>query len=153
MVYDAGADRIVVFGGATDMYGDVFGDTWVYDTDANSWTEMHPVVSPPRRAGAAAWYDPVARATFVFGGSADWSSWPCLPWMVLGAEELRAYGVDSDAWTLYRTDPNPGYRVGSGAVLDPQDNQAILFGGELYDRDRHFLGSLDDTWTYRHDVQ
>lgn len=152
MVYDPAADRIVVFGGATDMFGDVLGDTWVYDTDANTWTKMHPAVSPPRRAGAAAWYDPVAEATFVFGGSADWSSWPRLPWMVLGGEELWAYDLGSDIWTLYRTEPNPGYRVENDAVLDPKDNEVILFGGDVYDQDRRFLGSLDDTWTYRHDT-
>ena len=152
MVYDAAADRIVVFGGATKLSGDVLGDTWVYETDANTWTEMHPAVSPPERAGAAAWYDPVTGATFVFGGSADWSSWPCLPWMMLGGEELWAYNLGSDAWKLYRTDPNPGYRVGSDAVLDPGGHEVILFGGDVYDQDRRFVGILEDTWTYRHDV-
>ena len=152
MVYDAAADRIVVFGGATALGGNVLGDTWVYDTDANAWTEMRPAVSPPERAGAAAWYDPVAEATFVFGGSADWSSWPCLPWMMLGGEEMWAYNLGTDAWTLYRTDPNPGYRVGSDVVFDPTDHEVILFGGDVYDQDRRFLGSFDDTWTYRHDT-
>jgi hypothetical protein len=150
MVYDAAADRIVVFGGATGLFGDVLGDTWVYDTDANTWTEMHPAVSPPERAGAAVWYDPVAEATFVFGGSADWSSWPRLPWMMLGGEELWAYDLGSNAWTLFRADPNPGYRVESDAVLDPKDREVILFGGDVYDQDRRFLGWFEDTWTYRH---
>jgi hypothetical protein len=151
-VYDAAADRIVVFGGATELSGDVLGDTWVYNTDANTWTEMHPAASPPGRADAAGWYDPVADATFVFGGSADWSSWPPLPWMMLGGEELWAYNLGSDAWKLYRTDPNPGYRLPGAAVFDPVNEETILFGGDVYDQDRHFLGSVDDTWTYRHEV-
>jgi hypothetical protein len=152
MIYDAAEDRVVVFGGATKLSGDVLGDTWVYDTDANAWTEMHPSVSPPGRADAATWYDVVADATFVFGGSADWSSGPPLPWMMLGGEELWAYNLGSDAWTLYRTDPNPGYRLSVEAVLDPESNEAILVGGDVYDQDRRFLGWFDDTWTYRHVV-
>ena len=152
MVYDAAADRIVVFGGATKLGGDVLGDTWAYDTDANTWTEMSPTVSPPGRAGAAAWYDPVTEATFVFGGSADWSSWPSLPWMMLGGEELWAYDTGSGVWTLYRANPNPGYRLASQAVFDAESNEALLFGGDVYDENRRFLGWFEDTWTYRHDV-
>jgi len=71
---------------------------------------------------------------------------------VLGGEALWAYEVGSDTWQLYRTEPNPGYRVGSEAVLDPGDHQVILSGGDVYDKDRRFLGFLDDTWTYRHDT-
>ena len=150
MVYDASSDRVVVFGGATKLSGDVLGDTWVYDTDASTWAEVVPTVSPPGRAGAAVWYDPVADATFVFGGSADWSSSPPLPWMMLGGEELWAYDTDSGVWTLYRSDPNPGYRLASQAVFDSQSNEALLFAGEVYDDNRRLLGWFEDTWTYRH---
>ena len=150
VVYDTSSDRVVVFGGATGLGGDVLGDTWVYDTDTNTWAEVVPMVSPPGRADAAVWYDPVADAAFVFGGSADWSAGPPLPWMMLGGEELWAYDTDSGVWTLYRSDPNPGYRLASQAVFDSQSNEALLFAGEVYDDDRRFLGWFEDTWTYRH---
>ena len=70
--------------------------------------------------------------------------------MMLGGEELWAYDVGSDAWTLYRTDPDPGYRLSSQAVFDSESNEALLFGGDVYDQDRRFSGSFEDTWTYRH---
>jgi len=44
--------------------------------------------------------------------------------MMLGGEELWAYDTDSEAWTLYRSDPNPGYRLASQAVFDSQSNEA-----------------------------
>jgi hypothetical protein len=152
MVYDTASHRIIVFGGATKFAGEVLDDTWVYDTDANMWTETHPSVSPPGRAGAAAWYDPGTDAAFVFGGAADWSSWPPLPWMMLGGEELWSYDFEADAWTLYRADPNPGFRMPGRAVFDPEKGEAILIGGDVYDLNRRFLGWFDDVWTYQHTV-
>jgi hypothetical protein len=150
MVYDTASHRIIVFGGATRFTGEVLDDTWVYDTDANMWTETHPSVSPPGRAGAAAWYDPGTEATFIFGGAADWSSWPPLPWKMAGGEELWSFDLDSASWTLYRTEPNPGYRLSSQVVFDLEKGEAILVGGDAYDLDRRFLGWLDDAWTYEH---
>jgi WD40 repeat protein len=152
MVYDTASDRIVVFGGSDhNISGETLNDTWAYDTETNTWTEMHPAASPPPRAGAYGWYDPVADRTFVFGGSADWSGWPPLPWMALGGEELWAYDLDIDSWTLYRTDPNPAYRFGGTAVFDAGTGEAIIFGGDTYDADRRFTGWVEDTWIYRHD--
>jgi WD40 repeat protein/serine/threonine protein kinase len=150
VVYDAESDRVIVFGGADVFGGDVMGDTWAYDTDANTWVDMNPAVSPPARAGHAMWYDPVADLVFVFGGSRDWTSWPYLPWDVFGGEELWAYDYESNTWTLMRADPNPGYRVGGRAAFDERAGAAVLAGGSMYDEDRHFRGDALGLWTYRH---
>jgi hypothetical protein len=150
VVYDAESDRVIVFGGADVFGGDVMGDTWAYDTDANVWLEMDPAVSPPARAGHAMWYDPVADLVFVFGGSRDWTAWPYLPWDVFGGEELWTYDYDTNTWTLLRTDPNPGYRVGARAAFDERAGTAMLVGGVRYDEDRRFRGDALELWTYRH---
>jgi WD40 repeat protein len=152
MAYDKTSDRIIVFGGATKLSGDVLDDTWAYDSDTNMWADVRPSASPPGRAGATAWYDGRVGAMFVFGGSADWSSWPPLPWMMMGGEEMWSLDLTSDSWTLYRTDPNPGYRLSSQAVFDPDEGKAILVGGDVYDLDRRFLGWFEDMWTYQHTV-
>jgi hypothetical protein len=39
--------------------------------------------------------------------------------MLPASNGLWAYNLGSDAWNLYRTDPNPGFHVGSDAGLDP----------------------------------
>jgi hypothetical protein len=111
---------------------------------------MQPPVSPPARAEAAVWYDPAAEALFLFGGDADRSSWPGLPWMVLGGKELWSYNLDGDNWTLHRVDPNPGYRFDLDAGFDTQGDQAVIIGGDFYDEDRRFLGWRLEVWTYRH---
>lgn len=86
---------------------------------------------------------------FVFGGTADASSYPPLPWMVFGGEELWGYDVDTDAWTLHRATPNPGYRVSAWAGFDPQGGQAILVGGDGYDAERRFTGPVTTPWVHR----
>jgi WD40 repeat protein len=153
MVYDTQSDRIVLFGGHTKVNGDVLGDTWVYDTNTNSWRESQPQVTPPARSDSAAWYDSKADITFVFGGSTDRSSYPPLPWMALGGEELWGYDLETDTWTLFRVDPNPGYTVSVYlvAVFDAESGEAILNGTDGFDEDRRFQGWREGMWTYRHD--
>ncbi len=149
--YDSQSDRVIVFGGATKVGGEPLGDTWTYDTNTNTWTEMHPVVSPPARAGAMTWYDPQADLVFLFGGAGDWSAWPPMPWLAFGGEELWAYDFESDNWTLYRADPNPGYRLTGEVIFDPRSGEALLIGGDTYNADRQFQGWIGDVWVYRHD--
>jgi WD40 repeat protein/DNA-binding SARP family transcriptional activator len=150
-VYDPDAERIVMFGGHTRLGGDVLGDTWVYDADANTWAEIDTTLSPPARSGHVAWYDRAVRSTFVFGGGGEWSSWPPLPWTALGGEELWGFDAGTETWTLYRSDANPGYRLPGGVFYDEASSSAWLLSGEVYDADRRFQGETSDIWMYRHD--
>ncbi len=157
MTYDAGSDRVVLFGGATARMGEVLGDTWVYDTDAGTWTEMHAAVSPPARLGAAMWYDPVADLVFLYGGSSQFCEENVLgypvcypPWSFFGGEELWAYDVDSNSWTLYRVERNPGFINAGSAAFDTQSGVAVLAGGEFLDAERRYRGPTDEVWIYRH---
>jgi N-acetylneuraminic acid mutarotase len=43
MVYNANADRIIAFGGETLLGDELGSQTWVYDPQANTWTDMTPV--------------------------------------------------------------------------------------------------------------
>ena len=99
------------------------------------------------------WYDPDADLTFVFGGDADGTAWPALPWKVLGGEELWTFDVESSTWRLHRSDPNPGLRPGPLALFfDENEGVVYLYGRELYDELRRYQGWQHDVWTYRHDV-
>jgi hypothetical protein len=153
MVYDTRSDRIVLFGGDTALSGDPLGDTWVFDANTTTWTEMHPAVSPPARAEAATWYDPTADAMFVFGGDADRSAGPALPWMVLGGEELWSYDLERNTWTLHRVDSHPGYRFGLDAGFDTARGEAVILGGDTYDENRRYIGWQQEIWTYQHQDQ
>ena len=47
-VYDAGADRMIVFGGTG---GSVLGDTWALALAVPAWTQLTPSGTPPRSGG------------------------------------------------------------------------------------------------------
>jgi len=49
MAYDSQSDRIVLFGGWTGGSGDRNGETWAYDFEANTWTNMNPTTAPAAR--------------------------------------------------------------------------------------------------------
>ena len=150
-VYDSDADRVVMFGGHTELGGEVLGDTWTYDADANTWTEIESSLSPPPRSGHAAWFDPGVGSSFVFGGAGEWTSWPPLPWTALGGEELWRFDSGTGNWTLSRSAPNPGYLLSGGAFYDDSSASAWILGGDAYDADRRFQGYVSDIWAYRHE--
>ena len=124
--YDAGSDRIVIFGGArtldTNAAVEMFQDTWAYDFDTNTWTEMNPAASPPARAHAAMAYDPAGDRLLLFGGSGRDEEMDATVW---------AYDLEADAWT-----PLPVVGDQPDATWDPTFVYAdsigapVLVGGE-----------------------
>jgi hypothetical protein len=170
MVYDSQSDRVVLFGGASgdgwqvspesstaNSYPEirsethVYGDTWVYDTDTATWTEMHPPISPAPRIWAAMWYDPVADLVFLYAGATEVNRWPLPSSTMLGGEELWAYDLETNDWTLFQLgSPNPGYVAGATGVFDVESGFAVLFGGGRYNPETNGKGANTTTWIYRH---
>src|SRR5712691_8764022 len=56
MAYDSGSDRIVLFGGLTEVGGIRNDETWIYDFDTNTWTRTTPPATPG--AGLSSWIFP-----------------------------------------------------------------------------------------------
>lgn len=170
MAYDSQSDRVVMFGGATGpgwqvdpervptqatefrrTDDHVLGDTWVFDTETSTWTEMFPPVSPAPRTWAAMWYDPEADLVFLYGGASKIDRWPLPTSAMLGGEELWAYDLDGNEWMLFQVDaPNPGYLVGAAATFDLESEAAVVFGGGRYDQETKKKGFNVQTWIYRH---
>ena len=65
MVYDAGRDRVVLFGGR-NAAGTALGDTWLWN--GSSWTQGPP--GPPARFDHAMAYDGARGVIVLFGGQA-----------------------------------------------------------------------------------
>ena len=68
MVYDAAAERLILFGG-WDENDKILGDTWAYDPAADRWTKLTPAGDVPApRAMAAMAYDRASGKVILFGG-------------------------------------------------------------------------------------
>jgi hypothetical protein len=120
LAYDAGSDRVIVFGGGARAPGEPLGDTWAYDYDTDTWTEMSPRVSPPARTYSAMAYDAETDRVLLFGGSVDEET----------AEfgDTWAYDYDKDAWEQIEAD-GPGVRAWHVMTADEETGQIVLFGG------------------------
>jgi N-acetylneuraminic acid mutarotase len=70
MAYDPGTDRLILFGGVTGPVRAerVFGDTWAYDVETNTWTELAPAPAPSGRGWHAIAYDAGGGVIVLFGG-------------------------------------------------------------------------------------
>jgi len=74
LAYDSGKDRVVLFGG-TDVDRNFYNDTWIYDPNANTWTELiQSGAGPGARTGTAMVYDSLSGDLILFGGLGGGSS-------------------------------------------------------------------------------
>jgi len=144
IAYDAQSDRIILFGGwGMNMGGFLFNDTWAYDFNSDTWTEMKPSTSPPTRNNHAMAYDSKADRVLVWGGTdldgkpVDFSIW--------------SYDFNTNIWQeMISGQPHPSGRDYPGMVYDAESDRTILFGGELAGESYGEIWAYDyntNTWT------
>jgi N-acetylneuraminic acid mutarotase len=69
MAYDSDTGKVIMFGGNDSFIDDLLNDIWVYDPVANTWSDLHPSVSPPSgRDGYWMAYDPSMGEVIMFEG-------------------------------------------------------------------------------------
>ncbi len=131
MVYDETGGKVVLFGGTSDAGR--FGDTWLYDADANAWSEVASAGAPEARSAHAMVYMGDAETAILFGGAGETGRFA----------DTWAFAPGSGSWTaLEPTGSVPSARSGHALAYDHIAGAVVLFGG--YD------GSalLNDTWAY-----
>jgi hypothetical protein len=128
MAYDAESDRVILFGG----YGgsSSLGDTWAYDYNTNTWTQMSPPTAPSARYRHAMAYDARSDRVVLFGGFGG---------SYLG--DTWAYDYNTNTWTLMNPGTAPSTRCEHAMAYDAGSDRTILFGGTR----GAYLG---DTWAY-----
>lgn len=138
MVYDSHADRMVVFGGF-DGSDDGSNETWAYDFDSNTWTNLDPALHPNATQLARAAYDSGAQRTILFGG------WHGSSNGLDGTltNETWAYDFSANTWTNLGPAVYPSARSRQGMAFDAQSDRTILFGGLTIEGQYS-----DDTWSY-----
>jgi hypothetical protein len=130
MVYAASIDRVLLFGGSA--LGGASDETWSYDVDTDTWTDLNPTVRPAPRGAAAMAYDAPSDRIVLFGGFGAPG--------VLG--DTWTYDVESNTWSGTKSSGSrPSPRDAHAMVYDPKIDRVVLFGG----RDSTLLG---DTWWY-----
>ncbi len=138
MAYDSKHNKVVLFGGRNNDW-EFFYDTWVYDLETNTWTEIDiPEMFPDPRIYHAMIYSPAAERILLFGGENEWEE-------IL--DDLWVFDLGTNTWDLAHYDSSPSHIYGRGGhslVYDPFEEKVYLFGGYSgYSFDRTYY---QDTW-------
>ena len=156
IVYDSESDKIISFGGCVWNFTSpsrpenvdlLFDETWVYDLNSDTWTQMMPSMSPPGR-----WYQPMA-----YDSKAD----RVVMW---GGTDQNGDPADDGTVWLYDTNTNtwegipPGEdlqpdpdREGAAMVYDSESDRMILYGGDANGSEAWAYDLNTNTWTLMDD--
>ena len=146
MSYDEANDRMIMFGGFdSEMYFGpddtmpFYNDTWAYDYNTNTWTNMRPSVCPPSLGNHQSVFDSESNKTILFGGR---------PWKnSYNVDETWVYDYSENIWTNMSPMIHPSKRGSVGMTYNSKIDRVLLFGGASltppYD-----LTYLGDTWSY-----
>ena len=132
VAYDSQSDRMILFGGTNNSAGPPLGDTWAYDLNTDTWTNMNPVVAPSPRYAHAMAYDSQSDRVIMFGGYNQTT-----PFV-----DSWAYDFNTNTWASMNPVANPSARGGHAMAYDAQSGRTVLFGG------LGAAGPLNDTWAY-----
>jgi N-acetylneuraminic acid mutarotase len=135
MAYDIESDRTVMYIsvlGYSDT-GDIVpgGETWEYDLNTNTWTNMAPLVAPFGLLGAEMVYDAESDRMILFGGLDVETFEPF--------DDTWTYDLNSNTWSKMDPEVSPPARNFPAMAYDDSADRVILFGG---------YPSLNDTWSY-----
>jgi len=135
MVYDESIHLIVLTSGNTATQGHQC-DTWVYNTTANTWTQLAPIGIPDRLKWPSMTYDSVNQKCILFGGQiGDYA-----------INRTWTYDAQLNTWQQRYPDIAPWKRINTGLAFDPVNEVTILFGGVVIDGAQY-----DDTWIYSYE--
>ena len=148
VAYDRESDRVILFGGhkyrgGGFVPGGFLSDTWAYDYNSDTWTNMTVNMtgaSPPPRAWVDMTYDVESDRIILFGGREIVRAFP-LNYPVT-RNDTWAYDYNSNSWEKMTPpdQPKPGWA--HGLAYDIESDRVILHGG-MNDKFTH-----NETWAY-----
>ncbi len=138
MVYEPTTKRMILFGG--DGYYGALGDTWAYDPSMDTWSLLHPSVSPPARGSQAMVFDPVTGRIIMFGG---------VDWDLHNFSDTWAFDPATTTWTQIHTAHSPDARDSCAMASVTTSGRIVLFGGESWSEGPESdPTALGDTWLF-----
>ena len=136
MAYDAGADRVLLWGGDTWTGGShppKDPNVWAYDYNTNTWEQKSTDNGPGARAYSTMTYDTLSGQMVLYGGYG------------MGSNEMWAYDYEANTWTRLEPSRDPGKLSRHAFVYVPEIDRFLLFGGQLGDQEFTYSQSA---WMY-----
>jgi hypothetical protein len=127
MSYDPATKTVLLFGGGGPS--GVYGDTWEWNGNTKTWTQVFPAASPSPRLTFLA-YDAITEKVVLFGGEN-------------GVYYGDTWTWNGTTWAQQFPSNSPSARTRPAMAYDPRLGQVILFGGTTAPP-----SSLNDTWAW-----
>jgi hypothetical protein len=134
MAYDDATGLVVLFGGCPTGCLQSSAATWTWD--GTTWSQLHPMNSPPARTNASLVYDAAQGQMVLFGGKGAGAQSSPL------ADTWTWNGTD---WTQQHPVTTPSARLNMSMAYDAATRSVVLFGG---DDQKAPVPTLADTWTW-----
>ncbi|MFH2109678.1 MAG: kelch repeat-containing protein [Candidatus Bathyarchaeota archaeon] len=142
MAYDTKNGKVILFGGSSNSEYPT-SDTWAYDFEANTWTEMHPAAFPKPQYGVGMVYDSLNERILLLEGH----------WVTRESGAVRdgydgglyTYDYAADTWTKIECSTPPG-RYWYSTAYDNDLGRMIVFGGIRWIGG--YGNMYDETWVY-----
>ena len=132
MIYDSSNGVFIFNGGWGDRSG-LQDDTWVFNPDTNTWTEIETDVNPGRMYGHSLEYDPVAEDIILYGGHVR------SPISNDYIEEVWRFNLDETSWVQTSSVNTPHGRYWNAEGYSTEHNALVVFGGT------YGVGAIDET--------
>lgn len=142
LIYDAGRDRLVLFGGNTgpayfDSTSNELFELAFASRPGGTWLALAAPGGPSPRQDSAVAVDLRRGRMLLFGGAFDYTRY---------TSELWALDLKGNSWSLLTPITGaPSARFGATAAYDEAGDRLVLLGG----RDASALGERNDTWDFR----
>lgn len=115
LAYDAKADRVILFGGGLISDPDK-NETWAYDYNTNTWTQM--AKGPARHLGARIAYDSESDRIILFGGyDADFLY-----------NDTWAFDFNTNTWIEMKPSTSPPGRNYQAMTYDSKSDRVLVWG-------------------------
>ena len=153
MAYDSESDVVILHGGALGVEDNPDGvyvkynDTWAYDYNTNTWTNMNPTGLDVGLSEAQMTYDSESDRIIMFGG---YFVYPYDdPQPEYFSTKTWAYDYNTNTWENITTTIHPAPRYDHALAYDSESDRVILVGGWTY-------GNYDlwnETWAFDYNTK
>ncbi len=149
MAYDSESDVVIMHGGAADEEGNPegeylhFNDTWAFDVNTDTWTNMTPTGLDVGLCESQMTYDSESDRIIMFGGYfvepyGD-------PQDEYYSTAVWAYDYNTNTWENISTTIHPKPRIDHSLSYDTESDRVILVGGHKIQGD---LDLRNETWAF-----
>jgi N-acetylneuraminic acid mutarotase len=124
MAYDSQSDRTIYYAGIKGSYPSYtgIGETWAYDDNTNTWTDLNSANTPNSLVDVRMAYDAESDKVILFGGMSGEN-------LYQGLHDTWAFDYKTNSWTKMEPAVSPPDMGSPAMAYDSQADRILAWGG------------------------